>query len=97
MAPSPRGSDRDSRSSDTLGPKQILPAKRPYIVVLGKEERKPTTINVAVPLDGNIKDKKTEMLSKLQDLKIELKRTKLCMTTTKVSSPRKCPYPRKSA
>jgi hypothetical protein len=43
-------------------------------VVLDKEERKLTIIDVAVPSDANIKDKETEKITKYQDLKIELQR-----------------------
>ena len=53
---------------------RVIPARRPDIVVLDKEERKLTIIDVAVPSDANIKDKETEKITKYQDLKIELQR-----------------------
>ena len=53
---------------------RIIPARRPDIVVLDKEERKLTIIDVAVPSDANIKEKETEKITKYQDLKIELQR-----------------------
>jgi hypothetical protein len=45
----------------------VIPARRPDIVVLDKEERKLTIIDVAVPSDANIKDKEKEKITKYQE------------------------------
>ena len=51
-----------------------ISARRPDIVVVGKNERRATLIDVSCTQDKNVKDKEIEKVNKYQDLKIELQR-----------------------
>ena len=51
-----------------------ISARRPDIVVVDKNERRTTLIDVACTQDKNVEDKEIEKVNKYQDLKIELQR-----------------------
>ena len=51
-----------------------ISARRPDIVVVDKNERRTTLIDVACSGDKNVEDKDIEKVNKYQDLKIELQR-----------------------
>ena len=51
-----------------------IPATKPDIVVVDKNERRTTLIDVVCTWDKNVEDKEIEKVNKYQDLKIELQR-----------------------
>jgi len=51
-----------------------ITARRPDIVVVEKRSRKATIIDVAVPLDCNVKMKQLVKIEKYQDLRLEIQR-----------------------
>ena len=53
----------------------VIEARRPDIVVVNKQERKCTIIDIAVPADKGIAEKENEKVEKYQDLKREIART----------------------
>ena len=52
----------------------VIPARRPEIVVLGKNNRTVHIIDLAVPADGNIEEKELEKIQKYQDLRLEIQK-----------------------
>ena len=52
----------------------VIEARRPDIVVVNKQERKCTIIDIAVPADKRIGEKENEKVEKYQDLKREIAR-----------------------
>ena len=59
-----------------------IPARRPDIIIVDKEKKETTIIDVAVPDDMNIEQKEREKISKYQDLRLEIQ--KLWNTRAKV-------------
>ena len=53
----------------------VIEARRPDIVVVNKQERKCTIIDIAVPADKRTGQKENEKVEKYQDLKREIART----------------------
>ena len=53
---------------------RIITARRPDIIVIDKQEKTAKIIDVAIPLDKNIRGKEAEKVQKYQDLKIEIQR-----------------------
>ena len=51
-----------------------IPTRRPDIVVLDKETRTVQIIDVAVPANGNIKDKDLEKMQKYPYLRLEIQK-----------------------
>lgn len=51
-----------------------IQARRPDIVIIDKNKRKATIIDIAVPDDRNIMDKEREKIAKYQDLRLEIMR-----------------------
>ena len=52
----------------------VIEARRPDIVVVNKQERKYTIIDIAVPADKRIGETENEKIEKYQDLKREIAR-----------------------
>ena len=50
----------------------VIEARRPDIVVVNKQDRKCTIIDIAVPADKRIGEKENEKVEKYQDLKREI-------------------------
>ena len=48
--------------------------RRPDIVIVDKENKQVTIIDVAIPSDNNIKEKEIEKITKYQDLKLEVQK-----------------------
>ena len=53
---------------------RIVTARRPDLLVIDKQEKTAKIIDVAVPLDKNVRDKEGEKVEKYQDLKLEIQR-----------------------
>ena len=49
----------------------VIEARRPDIVVVNKQEKKCTIIDIAIPADKRIGEKEIEKIEKYQDLKRE--------------------------
>ena len=50
----------------------VIEARRPDIVIVNKQERKCTIIDIAIPADKRIGEKENEKVEKYQDLKREI-------------------------
>ena len=53
---------------------RAITARRPDIIVVDKQEKTAKIIDVAIPLDKNIRGKESEKIQKYQDLKLELQK-----------------------
>ena len=53
---------------------RIVTARRPDLIVVDKQEKTAKIIDVAVPLDKNVRAKEEEKVQKYQDLKLEIQR-----------------------
>ena len=52
----------------------VIQARRPDIILINKEHQKVSLIDIAIPWDTRVKDKKREKIEKYQDLKMEVAR-----------------------
>ncbi|KAJ8029456.1 hypothetical protein HOLleu_28849 [Holothuria leucospilota] len=53
---------------------KVITARRPDIIVVDKQEKTAKIIDVAIPLDKNIRGKEAEKTQKYQDLKLEIQK-----------------------
>ena len=52
----------------------VIPARRPDIIVIDKEKKEALIVDIAVPADISVAEKGKEKIEKYQDLKREIKR-----------------------